>query len=451
MDDPYPSILALAPILETSFSYLLTNGLLFVLLLIASALISGSEVAFFSLSNEDISGMEEQDPVRAKIVAKLLESPKNLLSTILILNNLINIGIVTLTTFVTWSLFGTNATGIIVVLVQTIGVTFAIVFFGEIVPKVYANKAKTRFSLFMAGSLRIFGSILRPFSAMLMAFSNLIERRIQKKGYSLSVNEINQALDLTTEDTPDEEKEILRGIVNFGTLTVKQVMKSRMEITAVEMDMDFHELMDKINKSGYSRIPVYEETIDNIQGILYIKDLLPHIDRDETFEWKELIRKSFFVPENKKVDALLKEFQLRRVHMAIVVDEYGGTSGLVTFEDLIEEIIGEINDEFDDTDDIFFQEMDQATFVFEGKVSLNDFCKKLDLDPQIFEDVKGESESLGGLLLELNSKFPKNGTTITFQDFEFTVLAVDARKIKKVKVHLRSLEKNGTGNFSDSD
>lgn len=451
MDDPYPSILALAPILETSFSYLLTNGLLFVLLLIASALISGSEVAFFSLSNEDISGMEEQDPVRAKIVVKLLESPKNLLSTILILNNLINIGIVTLTTFVTWSLFGTNATGIIVVLVQTIGVTFAIVFFGEIVPKVYANKAKTRFSLFMAGSLRIFGSILRPFSAMLMAFSNLIERRIQKKGYSLSVNEINQALDLTTEDTPDEEKEILRGIVNFGTLTVKQVMKSRMEITAVEMDMDFHELMDKINKSGYSRIPVYEETIDNIQGILYIKDLLPHIDRDETFEWKELIRKSFFVPENKKVDALLKEFQLRRVHMAIVVDEYGGTSGLVTFEDLIEEIIGEINDEFDDTDDIFFQEMDQATFVFEGKVSLNDFCKKLDLDPQIFEDVKGESESLGGLLLELNSKFPKNGTTITFQDFEFTVLAVDARKIKKVKVHLRSLEKNGTGNFSDSD
>jgi gliding motility-associated protein GldE len=226
-------------------------------------------------------------------------------------------------------------------------------------------------------------------------------------------------------------------------------MKSRMEITAVEMDMDFHELMDKINKSGYSRIPVYEETIDSIQGILYIKDLLPHIDRDETFEWKELIRKSFFVPENKKVDSLLKEFQLRRVHMAIVVDEYGGTSGLVTFEDLIEEIIGEINDEFDDTDDIFFQEIDPATFIFEGKVSLNDFCKKLDLDPQIFEDVKGESESLGGLLLELNSKFPKNGTKITFQDFEFTVLAVDARKIKKVKVHVKSLEKDSLGNFSD--
>lgn len=449
MDDPYPSILAIAPILETSFSYLLTNGLLFILLLIASALISGSEVAFFSLSNADLTNMEEEDPARTKIVSKLLESPKNLLSTILILNNLINIGIVTLTTFVTWSLFGTNATGILVVLVQTIGVTFAIVFFGEIVPKVYANKAKIRFSLLLAPSLSFFSSLLRPVSGLLMTFSNLIERRIQKKGYSLSVNEINQALDLTTEDTPEEEREILRGIVNFGTLTVKQVMKSRMEITAVEMTMDFHELMDKINKSGYSRIPVYEETIDSIQGILYIKDLLPHIDRDETFEWKELIRKSFFVPENKKVDSLLKEFQLRRVHMAIVVDEYGGTSGLVTLEDLIEEIIGEINDEFDDTDDIFFQEIDPATFVFEGKVSLNDFCKKLDQDPQIFEDVKGESESLGGLLLELNSKFPKNGTRITFQDFDFTVIAVDARKIKKVKVHLKSLEKDGLSNFSD--
>jgi putative hemolysin len=449
MDDPYPSYYLIAQIIEPSFSYLFVNGLLFILLLIASALISGSEVAFFSLSNEDLSTIQDQDPIRGKAVAKLLESPKNLLSTILILNNLINIGIVTLTTFVTWSLFGTNATGIVIVLVQTIGVTFAIVFFGEIVPKVYANKAKIGFSLFMATSLSFFSSLLRPFSTLLMAFSDLIERRIQKKGYSLSVNEINQALELTTEDTPEEEREILRGIVNFGTLTVKQVMKSRMEITAVEMDMDFHELMDKINKSGYSRIPVYEETIDSIQGILYIKDLLPHIDRDETFEWKELIRKSFFVPENKKVDSLLKEFQQRRVHMAIVVDEYGGTSGLVTFEDLIEEIIGEINDEFDDTDDIFFQEIDPATFIFEGKVSLNDFCKKLDLDPQIFEDVKGESESLGGLLLELNSKFPKNGTKIIFQDFEFTVLAVDARKIKKVKVHLKSLEKDSFSNFSD--
>jgi CBS domain containing-hemolysin-like protein len=217
----------------------------------------------------------------------------------------------------------------------------------------------------------------------------------------------------------------------------------------VDAEIDFHELMDKINKSGYSRIPVYEETIDRILGVLYIKDLLPHIDKDETFDWKTLLRKSFFVPENKKVDSLLKDFQKMRVHMAIVVDEYGGTSGLVTLEDLIEEIIGEINDEFDDTDTLFFQEIDVDTFIFEGKVSLNDFCKKLDLDTQIFDEVKGESESLGGLLLELNSKLPKNGTKIHYKEFEFTILAVDARKIKKVKVHLKSGEKDFSSPFTD--
>jgi putative hemolysin len=344
MDDPYPSLYFLAQISTPSSSYLILNGLIFILLLICSALVSGSEVAFFSLSNEDLEELEDSSSPNAKKVIELVDSPKKLLSTILILNNLINIGIVTLTTFVAWSIYGTNATGIVIILVQTIGVTFAIVFFGEIVPKVYANKAKREFSLIMASSISFFSIILKPISYFLMAFSNLLEKRIEKRGYSLSVNELNQALDLSTEDTPSEEKDILRGIVNFGTLTVKQVMQSRMDITAIDVEIDFHELMDRINKSGYSRIPVYEETIDNILGILYIKDLLPFIEKDEDFAWKELIRKSFFVPENKKVDTLLKDFQQKRVHMAIVVDEYGGTSGLVTLEDLIEEIIGEIND-----------------------------------------------------------------------------------------------------------
>jgi putative hemolysin len=449
MDDPYPSQAILAQIAEFPTSYYLINGLVLVFLLICSALVSGSEVAFFSLSNEDLEQIRDSNPVTGKKVNSLLSSPKRLLSTILILNNLINIGIVTLTTFVTWSIFGTNATGIIIIMIQTVGVTFAIVFFGEIVPKVYANQAKIPFSTGMAPILGFFSSVLKPFSILLMVFGNVIEKRFRQRGFSLSVDELNQALELTTEDTPDEEKDILKGIVNFGTLTVKQVMKSRLEITAIDSDMDFHELMDKINKSGYSRIPVYEETIDNILGILYIKDLLPFIERDEHFEWKSLIRNSFFVPENKKVDSLLKDFQKMRVHMAIVVDEYGGTSGLVTLEDLIEEIIGEINDEFDDTEDIFFQEIDSDTFVFEGKVSLNDFCKKLELESQAFEEVKGESESLGGLLLELNSKLPKNGTKIHFENFEFTVLAVDARKIKKVKVHLKSGGKENGDHFTD--
>ncbi len=449
MDDPYPSLYFLAQISTPSSSYLILNGLIFILLLICSALVSGSEVAFFSLSNEDLEELEDSSSPNAKKVIELVDSPKKLLSTILILNNLINIGIVTLTTFVAWTIYGTNATGIVIILVQTIGVTFAIVFFGEIVPKVYANKAKREFSLIMASSISFFSIILKPISYFLMAFSNLLEKRIEKRGYSLSVNELNQALDLSTEDTPSEEKDILRGIVNFGTLTVKQVMQSRMDITAIDVEIDFHELMDRINKSGYSRIPVYEETIDNILGILYIKDLLPFIEKDEDFAWKELIRKSFFVPENKKVDTLLKDFQQKRVHMAIVVDEYGGTSGLVTLEDLIEEIIGEINDEFDDRDDFFFQEIDPSTYIFEGKVSLNDFCKRLELDIQIFDDVKGESESLGGLLLEINSKLPKNGAKIVFENFEFTVLAVDLRKIKKVKVHLKSQDKDGISSYTD--
>lgn len=449
MDDPYPSYYLIAQIIEPSFSYFFINGLMLVLLLIGSALASGSEVAFFSLTKEEIVSLQESENKRGRQVASLLANPKKLLSTILILNNLINIGIVTLTTFVSWSLFGMNATGIIVILVQTVGVTFAIVFFGEIVPKVYANQSRIPFALTLAPILNFFSSLLSPVSWFLMAFSNLIEKRVELKGYSLSVDELHQALELTTEDTPNEEKDILKGIVNFGTLSVKQVMRSRMDITAIDVEMDFHELMDKINKSGYSRIPVYEETIDNILGVLYIKDLLPFIEKNEDFAWKDLIRKSFFVPETKKVDALLKDFQKMRVHMAIVVDEYGGTSGLVTLEDLIEEIIGEINDEFDDTNDIFFQELDNDTFIFEGKVSLNDFCKKLELDSQLFEEVKGESESLGGLLLELNSKLPKNGTKIKFNDFEFTVLAVDARKIKKVKVHLSNGEKDSSAPFTD--
>ncbi|MFC3879897.1 gliding motility-associated protein GldE [Algoriphagus namhaensis] len=449
MDDPYPSYHLIAQIAELTPSYLIFNGLLFVLLLLGSALVSGSEVAFFSLTNDDLFQLNEEDSKESQKVLKLVESPKSLLSTILILNNLINIAIVTLTTFVSWTIFGLDAKGIVIILVQTVGITFAIVFFGEIVPKVYANKARVSFSKTMAPSIAFFNSLLKPVSFLLMSIGNLIESKIEKRSYSLSVNELNQALEITTEDAGEDEKDILRGIVNFGTLTVKQVMKSRMDLTAVDVEMDFHELMDRINKSGFSRIPVYEETIDNIQGILYIKDLLPYIERDEDFAWKELIRKSFFVPENKKVDTLLKDFQSKRVHMAIVVDEYGGTSGLVTLEDLIEEIIGEINDEFDDTEDVYFKEIDPNTFIFEGKVSLNDFCKKLDLDGQIFDEVKGESESLGGLLLEINSKLPRHGTKIKFQDMIFTVLAVDSRKIKKVKVQLIGSNLKDHHPFSD--
>jgi putative hemolysin len=448
MDDPYPSLMLLVEINQVSASYIIANIAIFVLLLILSGLVSGTEVAFFSLNSDDISRFDDRDKSEGKVIM-LLEAPKSLLSTVLILNNLINIGIVTLTTFFTWSLYGLNATGVLIILVQTIGVTFAIVFFGEIVPKVYATKAKVEFAKMMAPPIYFFSLVLKPLSSLLMAISNIIEKRIEKRGYSLSVDQLNQALEITTEDTTEEEKDILKGIVNFSTLSVRQVMQSRMDITAVEIETDFHELMDKINKSGYSRIPVFKETIDHIEGILYIKDLLPFIEKDENFEWQKLIRKGFFVPENKKIDTLLKDFQKKRVHMAIVVDEYGGTSGLVTLEDLIEEIIGEINDEFDDAEDFFFKELDKNTFIFEGKISLNDFCKKLEIDQQIFDEVKGESESLGGLLLELNSNLPKNGSKIRFGSFEFTILAVDSKRIKKVKVQLLPGDKEMEGHNHD--
>jgi putative hemolysin len=437
MDDPYPSLISMVELEALSPSYLIINIVLFLVMLVASALVSGSEVAYFSLSHQDLKELQEEDSKKSNLVIKLIETPRRLLSTILILNNLINISIVTLTTFFTWSLFGHSTSGILVVVFQTIGVTFTIVFIGEIVPKVYANTARVNFSKSMSQVLHFFSILLNPLSAMLMAMSNIIERRIEKKGYALSVDELHQALEITSEDTSVEEKDILKGIVNFGTLSVKQVMRSRMDVTAVDTAMDFHELMDKINKSGYSRIPVFHETIDNIKGILYIKDLLYHIDKGEDFDWKTLIRKGFFVPENKKVDALLTDFKTKRVHMAIVVDEYGGTSGLVTLEDLIEEIIGEINDEFDDTEDVIFKKIDARTYVFEGKVSLNDFCRKLDMDIQLFDEVKGESESLGGLLLEINSNLPKNGTKISYKNFEFTILAVDTKKIKKVRVKIK--------------
>jgi gliding motility-associated protein GldE len=265
--------------------------------------------------------------------------------------------------------------------------------------------------------------------------SQIVERRVQKKGYSTPVEELNQALELTTEndETTEEEKDILKGIVNFGTLTVKQVMKSRVDISAVDAELDFTELMDQVNKSGFSRIPVYRETIDKIEGILYTKDLLPYLDESDNFKWQKLLRPGFFVPETKKLDSLLKDFQGKRVHMAIVVDEYGGTSGVVTLEDLIEEIIGDINDEFDEVN-VGYQKVDDHTFIFEGKISIHDLCKALEVDSSVFDEVKGESESLGGLILELHNDLPKAGDQVVFERFTFTVLGVDKKRITKVRV-----------------
>lgn len=447
--DPGEPLIA-SLLLLTQLPFYLFSGFFFLVLLLLSGLISGSEVAFFSLSQEEIARCKGSNNPSEKNIALLLLQPQKLLATILVLNNLINISIVTLSAFVTWEITGTTTPeGTIIVLLSVI-ITAFIVYFGEIIPKVYANQNRIQFARLSSALLAISFRLLSPLTWFLIGIGNIIEKRIERKGYNISVEELNEALELTAEkEATDEEKGILKGIVNFGTLSVKQVMKSRVDITAFDMETDFHELMDQINKKGYSRLPIYNETVDKIEGILYIKDLLPHLEKEEDFNWQTLLRPAFFVPESKKIDSLFKDFQEKHVHMAIVVDEYGGTSGLVTLEDIIEEIVGEINDEFDEENEIAYNKLDSNTYIFEGKTSLNDFCKIIESDISLFDVVKGESESLGGLLLEINSKLPNAGDKIKFDRFVFTVVAVDQRRIKRVRVFVSPHTKELHSDFTD--
>lgn len=437
-------------LLIAQLPFYIFSGSFFIVLLLLSGLISGSEVAFFSLSQEEIARCKGSSNPSEKSIASLLLHPQKLLATILVLNNLINISIVTLSAFVTWQITGTTTPeGSVIVLLSVI-ITGFIVYFGEIIPKVYANQNRIQFARLSSTLIAVFYRILSPLTWFLIGIGNIIEKRIERKGYNISVEELNEALELTAEkEATDEEKGILKGIVNFGTLSVKQVMKSRVDITAFDRETDFHELMDQINKTGYSRLPIYNETVDKIEGILYIKDLLPHLEKEDDFSWSSLLRPAFFVPESKKIDSLFKDFQEKHVHMAIVVDEYGGTSGLVTLEDIIEEIVGEINDEFDEENEIAYNKLDSNTYIFEGKTSLNDFCKIIDDDISLFEEVKGESESLGGLLLEINSKLPHAGDKIKFDRFVFTVVAVDQRRIKRVRVFVSPHSKELHSDFTD--
>lgn len=399
-----------------------------------SAVISASEVAFFSLKSTDVDFIESTDDAHKDSVKALLRRPRRLLATILIMNNFVNVGIVTISTFLLWEMVQTKNPTDIMVGIGTFVTTFAITFFGEIIPKVYATQQNIRIAKYLASTWQAIEIICFPISIGLIKMSNVIEGRVKKRGYSGTVEELNQALELTIdESTSEDEKEILKGILNFGTLTVKQIMHSRTEIFALNIELNFKELLTEICDSGFSRLPVYRDNLDHIEGILYTKDLLPYLNEDEHFDWKKLLRPGFFVPENKKLDSLLNDFQKKHVHMAIVSDEYSGNCGIITLEDLIEEIIGEINDEFDEVQ-TQFQKVDDNTYIFEGKISLNDFCKALDIDNQYFDSVKGESESLAGLMLELNNSLPSTGTVINYKRFGFTIVAVDNKRIKKICV-----------------
>jgi putative hemolysin len=413
-----------------------------VVLLIMSGLVSGSEVAFFSLKPDDLDRCRESEESHDKTIIALLHNPRKLLATILIMNNLVNVGIVTLATFLMWEISGSKSPAEIIVLAVTFIITFFLTFFGEIVPKVYATRNNLAFARLMAGSWKFLVIIWGPLSSPLTHMSSFVEKRIKKKGYQTTVEELNQALELatSTDQTSVEEKEILRGIVNFGTLSVRQVMRSRMDISAVDIEWNFQELIQFITTSGYSRVPVYRETLDKVEGMLYIKDLLPYLDQDASFAWQKLLRTPYFIPESKKIDSLLKDFQEKRIHIAIVVDEYGGTSGLITLEDVIEEIIGEINDEFDEALQPY-QQINNHTFIFEGKTSLHDFCKALDIEPYVFDDVKGESESLGGVILEINKGFPNAGDIIEYASFTFVIEALDKKRIKRVRVQVNEQQK----------
>lgn len=399
-----------------------------------SALISGAEVAIFSLTKLDIE--DEAADKRIEVVSVLLERPKKLLATILVANNFINIAVVILFAYLGDVLFGGIASQLVKFVLEVVVITFLILLFGEILPKIYASRNRVKFAKLMAYPIKFLDVVFSPLSLPMRAITLGIHNKLGKQKSSISVDQLSQALELTShQDTSAEEQKILQGIVSFGNTDTKQVMKPRIDIFALSTQDTFEEIIPQIIEKGYSRIPVFNENIDNIQGILYVKDLLPYTNKS-TFNWLELLREPFFVPENKKLDDLMSEFQERKVHLAVVVDEYGGTSGLISLEDVIEEIVGDISDEFDD-EDLVYSKLDDKNFVFEAKTALKDFYKVIKLEDQsLFEDQKGEAETLAGFVLEISGKFPKRNSKIKFEDYMFTIEALDKKRIKRLKITL---------------
>ncbi len=426
------------PVAGISFT-VLAGILAIMVLLIGSAMASGAEVAFFSLGPNQVHELRLNEDKADRSVLHLLEKPKRLLATLLISNNFFNVAIVIISTYVTNSLIDFSRTSYwLAFFIQVVVVTSLILLFGEVMPKVYATRHGLRFARFLAGPVQIAITIFYPLSSVLVHSTSLIDRRISRKAYNVSISELSDAIELTSGiNTPEEEKKILQGIVKFGDIEVKEIMKSRVDLTAVDIQVKFRELLAIIIEAGYSRIPVYDDSFDQVRGILYIKDLLPHLTQGDDFDWHSLLRDAFFVPENKKINDLLQEFQEKKIHMAIVVDEYGGTSGIVTLEDIIEEIVGEISDEHDEpVGDFEYSKIDDHNYIFEGKTSLNDLYKILEIEDDLFDEVRGDADSLAGLLLELMEKMPEKDERITYGQFTFTVKAVDKRRIKRVLVTL---------------
>jgi putative hemolysin len=427
--DPEPSLF---------FAYAIDTNVVFgftgiVVLLFCSALISGAEVALFSLSQKDIDKTVQENNSKGKIISELLEKPKKLLATLLVANNFINISIVLLFSFVGKTIFSAVTAPLLKFILEVLTATFLILLFGEVLPKVYASRNNTKFAKLIVYPIAFLDKLLSPISLPMRAATIYLHNKLGKQKTNFSVDQLSQALELTASDeTSTEEQKILEGIVSFGNTDTRQVMSPRIDIFALEIDESFSVICPKIIEKGYSRIPVYRDNIDQIEGVLFVKDLLPHINTNE-FDWKSLLREPFFVPENKKLDNLLKDFQSMKSHLAIVVDEYGGTSGLVSLEDVIEEIVGDISDEFDE-ENINFSQIDDRNYLFEGKINLKDFYRIIDVDEELFEIKKGEAETLAGFILEILGNFPKKNQKISFENCLFTVEAVDQKRVKQIKV-----------------
>ena len=404
-----------------------------VLLLFASGFVSASEIAFFSLSPSDLNDIENDNHPSDKHIRSLLDDSERLLATILISNNFVNVTIIMLCNFFFAGVIDFGTSVILEFLVITVVLTFLLLLFGEIMPKIYSAQHTLKFCRMAAPVIDVLKKFFSPISNMLVRSTVLVNKCVSKKNYNISVDELSQALELTDKNEISEESNILEGVIRFGGETVKEVMTPRMDIVDLEIQASFSEVMACVVENAYSRIPVYEDSIDNIKGILYIKDLLPHLKKGDDFKWQNLVRPAFFVPETKMIDDLLRDFQTNKIHIAIVVDEFGGTLGIVTMEDIIEEIVGEINDEYDDEERTYVK-LNDTTYVFEAKTLLSDFCKILKLDADEFEEVEGEADTLAGLLLEIKGEFPKLHEKLDYKNYHFEVLEKDARRILKIKV-----------------
>jgi gliding motility-associated protein GldE len=409
-------------------------------LLIFSAFASGSESAFFSIGPKEKEILRNEEAKSSKQVLKLLENPKELLAVLLITNNFVNVGIAIISSVLIEMMLGPANKGneTMRFLIEVIGITFTMLMLGEVIPKIYSSRNSVRTAKMMAFPISTFKSI-PPISWLknfLVHGTNLIQKNAKQRSVKITSDELEHALALTKEEsTSEEEHKILEGIVKFGNTEACQVMRSRMDVVAIDESANYKELLELILDAGYSRVPVFNGSIDNVTGILYIKDLLPHLSKDESFKWQELTRKPFFIPENKKIDDLLKEFQEKKMHMAVVVDEYGGASGIVTLEDVLEEIVGDITDEFDE-EEIAYTRISENTFLFEGRTTLVDFYKVTEMDGKNFEQNKGDSETLSGFLVEQAGRILKNNEYVIFDNVKMIVESSDKRRIKMIKVIL---------------